>query len=120
MVDQCERLLGKAGWACRERWIKKSFARSPCYRHYADERKALVADDVRIAHHDAGPYTMLLVTQCGVEFQHNNCAAAELHSRPSTHPSPGTHRTGLPALLSRSASVSSSGKPRIHSSRPCS
>ena len=42
------------------------------------------------------------------------------YSRPSTQPSPGTHRTGLPALLSTSASVSSSGQPRVHSPSPCS
>jgi DNA topoisomerase IA len=35
-------------------------------------------------------------------------------------PSPGIHRTGSPAPLSTSASVSSSGKPRVHSSNPCS
>src|ERR1019366_4290932 len=42
------------------------------------------------------------------------------HSRPSTQPSPETHRTGLPALLSTSDSVSSSGKLRVHASSPSS
>src|ERR1035437_7879083 len=120
MVDQREGLLGEAALAGRQGRIKESLARSPCHRHHAHERKALVADDVRIAHHDAGPHPMLFATDRGVEFHHDNCAAADLHSRPSTQPSPGTHRTGLPARLSTSASVSFPAKPRPHSSSPCS
>jgi len=96
--------LARPLWPGARVRIKQSLARSPSYRHYAHERKALAADDVRIAHHDAGPHTVLFVTQCGVELHHDNCAAAELHSRPSTQPSPETHRTGLPVLLSTSAS----------------
>src|ERR1039458_10054402 len=49
-----------------------------------------------------------------------HCGAAELHLSSSTQPSPETHRTGLPALLSTSASVSSSGKLRVHASSPSS
>src|ERR1019366_5237255 len=100
MVDQREGLPGESALARRQGRIKESLARCPSYRHHAHERKTLVADDVRIAHHNAGPHTMLFVTQCGVEFHYDNSAAAELHSRPSTQPSPETHRTGLPALLS--------------------
>src|ERR1035437_8121978 len=118
MVDQCEGLPGEAALAGREGRIKQSLARSPCYRHYAHQRKALVADDVRVAHHDARPHTMLLAAECRVELHHDNYAATELHSRPSTQPSPGTQRIALPELRSTSASASSSGKPRVHSSSP--
>ena len=76
MVDQCKGLLGEAAPAGREGRIKQSFARSPSYRYYAYQRKALVADDVRIANYNAGPHTMLLVTQCGVEFHY---APSEFH-----------------------------------------
>src|ERR1035437_3460940 len=120
MVDQREGLLGEAALAGRQRRIKEALARGPCYRHHAHQRKTLVADDVRIAHHNAGPHTVLFVTEYGVEFHHDHCAAAELHSRPSAQPSPEIHRTGLPALLSTSASVSSSGKLRAHASSPSS
>src|ERR1019366_1715801 len=119
LVDQREGLLGETALARREGRIKESLARSPCHRHHAHEPKALVADDIRIARYDAGPDAMLFVADCGVEFHHDNCTAAEPHSPPSTQPSPGSHRTGLPALLSTSASVSSSGRPRAHSSSPC-
>ena len=80
----------------------------------------LVADYVWIAHDDAGSDTTLFVSDGGIEFDYDNSAAAEFHSRPSTQPSPETYRIGLPALLSTSAAASSSGKPRVHSSSPCS
>src|ERR1035441_7337881 len=120
MIDQREGLPGESALAGRQWRIEESLARSPRDRYHEQERKALVADDIRIAHHNARPHTMLFVTECGVEFHYHNRAAAELHSRPSTHPSPGTHRTALPALLSTSASRSSSGKLRVHASSPSS
>ena len=44
---------------------------------------------------------LLRVGCAGAEAAHvGHRAAVEFHSRPSTQPSPGTHRTGLPALLS--------------------
>src|ERR1035437_7329409 len=97
MVDQREGLLGEAALAGRQRRIKESLAQNPCYRHHAHQRKALVADDVRIAHHNAGPHTMLIVTESGVEFHHDHFAAAELHSRPPPPPPPPTPPTGSPA-----------------------
>src|ERR1039457_594737 len=120
LVDQREGLLGKTALARREGRIKEALPRLPCHRHYAHERKALVADDIRIAHYDAGPHAMLLMANCGVEFHHDDGTADDHRLRPSTQPSPGTHRTGLPALLSTSASVSSAGNLRVHSSNPCS
>src|SRR5207247_1672920 len=80
---------------------------------------ALVADDVRIADDNAGSDATLFVSDRGIELYHDHRAAAEIHARSSTQPSPGTHRTALPTLLSTSASASSSGNPRDHSSRPC-
>ena len=82
MVDQREGLLGEAALAGRQGRIKESLARSPCHRHHAHERKALVADDVRIAHHDAGPHTMLFATDRGVEFHHDKLR----RGRPSLAP----------------------------------
>ena len=119
MVDQREGLSGKAAPAWRQGRIKESLARSPGHRDHAHERETLVAYDIRIADYDAGPCTALFAADCGIEIHHDKRAAADLHARPATQPSPGTHRTGLPALLSTSASVSSSGKPRVHSSSPC-
>ena len=34
-------------------------------RHHTHERKALVTDDIRIAHYDAWPHAMLFVADCG-------------------------------------------------------
>src|ERR1017187_3367839 len=120
MIDQREGLPGESALARRQRRIEESLARSPRDRYHAQERKALVANDIWIAHHNAGPHAMLFVTERGVELHYDNRAAEELHSRSSTQPSPGTHRTALPTLLSTSASVSSSGKLRVHASSPSS
>src|SRR5438105_59687 len=98
MIDQREGFFRETALAGREGRIKESFARSARYWHHAHERKALVADNVRIAHDDARSHPTLFVTDGWVEFHQDNCAAAERHSRPSTHPSPGIHRTVLPAL----------------------
>src|ERR1017187_10685923 len=64
MIDQREGLPGESALAGRQRLIEESLARSPCDRYYAQERKALVADDIRIAHHNARPHPMLFVTEC--------------------------------------------------------
>src|ERR1022692_1903889 len=120
LVDQREGLLGETALAGCEGWIKESLAGSPGHRHHAHEPEALVADHVRIAHYDAWPHALLFVAGGGVKSYNDNRTAAERHLRPSTQPSPGTHRTGLPAPLSTSASASSSGRPRVHSSNPCS
>src|ERR1039457_5809415 len=120
MIDQREGLLGETARARCERRIKEPFACSPCYRHHAHQREALIAYHVRTAHHHTRPRAMLFVTGYGVEFHQDYGASAESHSLPSTHPSPGTHRIASPALLSTSASVSSSGKLRVHASSPSS
>jgi len=91
VVNQCEGLLRQAACAGREGRIQQTLARRPCDRHNAHERKVLVADDVRIADHDAGPYPVLLVAECRVDFDHDNRPATQLHLRPSAQPSPGTH-----------------------------
>ena len=49
LVGQREGPLGEAALARCEWRIKKPLAWSPCHRHHAHQRKALVADDVRIA-----------------------------------------------------------------------
>jgi hypothetical protein len=79
MVDQREGLSGEAALAWRERRIEESLARSPSYRHYTHQRKALVTDNIGIAYHNAGPYPLLFVTDCGVEFRNDNRAATEFH-----------------------------------------
>jgi hypothetical protein len=65
--------------------ITESLARSLRHRHHAHEPKALVADDIRIAHYDAGPHAILFVADCGVKSHHHNCTA-ERHSQLSTQP----------------------------------
>ncbi len=120
LVDQREGLFGETAWARREGRIKETLARRPSHRRHAHQPKALVADDIRIAYDDAGPHATLLAADGGVKSHHDNSTPAKRHSRPSNQPLPGTHRTGLPALQATSASVSSSGKPRAHSSNPCS
>ena len=94
MVDQPEGLPGEAALAGREGRIKQSLARSPCDRNDANQRKALIANDVWIAHHDAGPLAMLFVPDGGIEFHQDNRASVESHSLPFTQPSPGAQRTG--------------------------
>ena len=66
MVDQREGLPGEAALARREWRIQESLARSSRHRHKANQWKALVADDIRIAHHNAGPHAVLFVAECGV------------------------------------------------------
>ncbi len=56
--------------------------------------------------HHEGPDALLLATDGGVEFDHDNRAPSELHSHPSAQPSPGAHRTALPTLRSTNASMS--------------
>src|ERR1035437_8952330 len=112
MVDQREGLLGETALAGRQKRIKQPLARSPGYRHDAHEWKTLVTDNVGIAHHNTGPHAMLLVTECGVKFHHHDCAAAELHSRPSTQPSPGIHRTSLTERPCLSSSFPCQGRQR--------
>jgi hypothetical protein len=69
MVDQGEGRFDQAAAAWRKGRIKDPRARCPCDWHHAQERKALVADDVRIAYHDARPHTKLLVPEGRVEFR---------------------------------------------------
>src|ERR1017187_5944963 len=120
MVNQREGPLGEAAMARRQGRIKEPFAGSSRYRYHAHQRKTLVADDVWIAHHNAGPHTMLFATQGGIEFHHHHCATTEFHSCLSAQPLPATHSMGLPRLLSTSASASSAGKLRVHASSPSS
>src|ERR1039457_7702049 len=100
MVDQRERFPGETARAGRKRRIEQSLAGSPCYRHHAHQRKALIAYHVWIAHHHARPRAMLFVTGCGVEFHQDDGGSTGSHSLPSTQPSPGTQRTASPVLLS--------------------
>src|ERR1035438_1827860 len=120
MVDQREGLSGKAAPAWRQGRIKESLARSPGHRDHAHEREALVAYDIRIAYYDAGPCTALFAADCRIEIHHDERAAADLHARSATQPLPETQRTGFSAPPVTSASASSSGKPLVHSSNPCS
>src|ERR1700693_3187279 len=120
MVDQREGLFRETALAGAELRIQKSFARSGRDRQYANEGKVLIAYDVWVTHDDAGSHATLFVSDRGIEFDHDNRSATEPHFRSSTQPSPGTHRTALPALMSTSASAFSSGSPRDHSSRPSS
>src|ERR1039458_10340329 len=99
MIDQREGLLGETARTRCERRIKEPFACSPCYRHYAHQRKALIAYDVWIAHHHARPRAMLFVTGCGVEFHQNYGASAESHSLPSTQPSPGGRQSDRKSVV---------------------
>lgn len=81
--------------------------------------KALPANHIRVAHHDAGADAALLMPNRGIEIHQHHAAAPGTHS-PSTHPSPGTQRTGFPADESTSACASSSGRLRAQSSKPSS
>ena len=88
----------------RELRIQKSITRGARDRHYANEWKPGGADDVRVAHDDARSRAALFVSDRRIEFDDDHGAATKPHARSSTQPSPGTHRTGLPALLSTNAS----------------
>ena len=99
MVNQGEGFLGEstvAPWAKLR--IEKPLARRPRHWHHAYERKALVANNVMIAHDDAWPHAMLFVSNRGIELHQNHGATGQVHSLSPTHPSPGIHRTGVPAL----------------------
>jgi hypothetical protein len=93
MIGQREGPFGEAAWAGREGRIKQGLARSPCDRYHAHEWKTLVADHVRIARRVSRHAVRDRVRG---RVHHDYCAATEPHSGPSTQPSPGTHRTGLP------------------------
>ena len=72
MIDQREGLLDDSALTGRKGRIQEPLTRRSGYRHDADERKALVADHIRVAHHDTGPDTTLFLAQCGVEFHQDN------------------------------------------------
>jgi hypothetical protein len=76
MIDQRERFFREAALAGREFRIQKSFTRSAGDWHNANQRKALVADHVWIAHNDAGPHSALFVSNRGIEFDDDYGAAA--------------------------------------------
>ena len=69
------------------------------HRNHADERKALVTDDVRVAHHNAGPDTALFVPHCGIELQTTTTPRPSLTRRPPPTLA-GNPPTALPARLS--------------------
>jgi hypothetical protein len=88
MVDQREGRLGEATRTGSEWRVEKPFARITRDWHDADERKALVADDVGIAHHDAGLRAALFVTDRGVELDHDHGAPGNLTLDPAPNPDP--------------------------------
>ena len=66
------------------------------------------------------PHTTLLVPDRGIQIEENDGAAIEPHLLASTHPSPGTQRTGVPDFMSTRSAASSSGRPLAHSPNPAS
>ena len=69
------------------------------------------ARDVEIRH---------ILADGGIEIEQEHRSAVKRHSLASIQPSPGTQRTGLPALRSMRSAACSSGRPRAHSSKPIS
>jgi hypothetical protein len=106
----------QATLAGRERWIEKTVTGCARDGHYTDEREPLIARDLRITNNHTWPNTTLLVSHRWIKFNDDYGTPAELHARSSTQPSPGTHRTDVPALLSRSDSASSAGRLCDHAS----
>jgi hypothetical protein len=72
MIDERERIFREAAWAGRERRIEKSCATSTCDGHHTYQWKALVADDLRIAHDNAWSNAAPFVADYRVEFQQDD------------------------------------------------
>ena len=79
LVDQREGFFRKPALAGRKRGIQKSLPRCTHNRHHTNERKALVANDFRIAHDDARSDAPLFVSDRGIEFDDDHGAAAQSH-----------------------------------------
>ena len=77
VVDQRERPFREAALPRREFRIQKSFARSAGDWHNANQWKALVTDDLWVAHNYAGSYSPLFVSDGRLEFDNDHGAAAE-------------------------------------------
>jgi hypothetical protein len=87
-------------------------------RHNAYERKPLVGGNGRVAHDDAWSGAARFVSEHWVQGGKNDRTAGKCHSLSSIQPSPGTHRTGFPAVLSTRDSASSCGRLRAQSAKP--
>ena len=83
--------------------IEKSCTGSPRQRDDRDHGKALVFNDLRVAHDDAWTVPFLLMPACGLEIHPDHGSARKPYRFPWVHPCPFVQWISLPFLGSAMA-----------------